>query len=276
VSAIHGVRELAGFELRGAARTRWLTVGGAIFAAAALAVTLAGLRSLSALGLGGAGAATDGLVHLALLLPPLIGLLLGAGSLARDRERGMLAMVASQPIRRGSLPLAAFAGSLLATWVVLAAGLGLALVLLATVATTADLAAFVVVLGVGLVATASAVAIGVAISALASTHHQATAAAASVWLLLALGMDLLLAGVAPGLRLGPAGLLAAVMLNPLEAARVLAVMLLEGGSALGPFGEYLTRRFGSSGAKGVLSASLAVWTVGPLLLARIVTVRRDV
>jgi ABC-type transport system involved in multi-copper enzyme maturation permease subunit len=276
VSAIHGVRELAGFELRGAARTRWLTVGGAIFAAAALAVTLAGLRSLSALGLGGAGAATDGLVHLALLLPPLIGLLLGAGSLARDRERGMLAMVASQPIRRGSLPLAAFAGSLLATWVVLAAGLGLALVLLATVATTTDLAAFVVVLGVGLAATASAVAIGVAISAVASTHHQATAAAASVWLLLALGMDLLLAGVAPGLRLGPAGLLAAVMLNPLEAARVLAVMLLEGGSALGPFGEYLTRRFGGSGAKGVLFASLAAWTGGPLLLARIVTVRRDV
>jgi ABC-type transport system involved in multi-copper enzyme maturation permease subunit len=276
VSAIHGVRELAGFELRGAARTRWLSVGGLIFAVAAAAVTLAGLRSLSALGLAGAGAATDGLVHLALLLPPLIGLLLGAGSLARDRERGMLAMLASQPVRRGALPFAAFTGSVLAVWVVLAAGLGVALVLLASVVTMADLAAFGVVLGVGLVATASAVAIGVAISAVASTHHQATAAAASVWLLLALGVDLLLAGVAPGLRLGSAGLLGAVLLNPLEAARVLAVMLLDGGSALGPFGEYLTRRFGTTGAKGLLAATLTAWTIGPLLVARTLTVRRDI
>jgi ABC-type transport system involved in multi-copper enzyme maturation permease subunit len=276
MSAIHGVRELAGFELRGAARTRWLTVGGVIFAAAAMGVTLAGLRSLAALGLAGAGAATDGLVHLSLLLPPLIGLLLGAGSLARDRERGMLAMLASQPVRRGALPFAAFAGSVLAVWVVLAAGLGVALVLLATVVTMADLGAFGIVLGVGLVATASAVAIGVMISALASTHHQATAAAASVWLLLALGMDLLLAGVAPGLRLGPAGLLAAVLLNPLEAARILAVMLLDGGTALGPFGSYLTRRFGTLGAQGVLLGSMAAWTIGPLLVARTITARRDI
>lgn len=276
MSAIHGVRELAGFEFRGAARTRWLTVGGVIFAAAAIAVTLAGLRSLAALGLAGAGAATDGLVHLSLLLPPLIGLLLGAGSLARDRERGMLAMLASQPVRRGALPFAAFAGSVLAVWVVLAAGLGVALVLLATVATMADLGAFGIVLGVGLGATASAVAIGVLISAFASTHHQATAAAASVWLLLALGMDLLLAGVAPGLRLGPAGLLAAVLLNPLEAARILAVMLLDGGNALGPFGSFLTRRFGTLGAQGVLLGSMAAWTIGPLLVARSVTARRDI
>lgn len=276
MSAMHGIGTLAAFELRGVARTRWLSVGGAIFALAALAVTLAGLRSLAALGLAGAGAATDGLVHLSLLLPPLIGMLLGAGSLARDRERGMLAMLASQPVRRGALPLAAFAGSVLAVWAVLAAGLGVALVVLATVATGADLVAFAIVVGVGLVATAAAVAIGVAISALASTHHQATAAAASAWLLLALGMDLLLAGVAPGLRLGPAGLLTAVLLNPLEAARILALMLLEGGSALGPFGTYLTSRFGAGGAVGVLLGSIATWTVGPLLLARQVTLRRDV
>jgi ABC-2 type transport system permease protein len=276
ISALHGVGHLAAFELRGAARTRWLSVGGAIFAATAVAVTLAGLRSLSALGLAGAGAATDALIHLSLLLPPLIGLLLGAGSLARDRERGMLAMVAAQPVRRGHLPLAAFTGSVLAVWVVVAAGLGVALVLVATVATLADLVAFAVVLGIALAATASAVAVGVAISAVAATHHQATAAAAAVWRLLARGMDLLLAGVAPGLRLGPAGLLVAVLANPLEAARVLAVMLLDGGAALGPFGAYLVRRFGTNGAYGVLVGSLATWIVVPLAFAHRVTARRDV
>lgn len=276
MSALHGVGTLAGFELRGAVRSRWLTIGGVIFAAAAVGVTFAGLRSLSSLGLAGAGAATDGLVHLSLLLPPLLALLLGAGSLARDRERGMLAMLASQPVRRGNLPFAAFAGSVLAAWVVLAAGLGVALVFLAAVATGGDLAGFAVVLGVGLAATASAVAIGVMISAFSTTHHQATVAAASVWLLLALGIDLLLAGVAPGLRLGPSALLVAVLANPLEAARVLAVLLLDGGSSLGPFGAFLTRRFGSAGASGVLVGALTAWIVVPLLIARWRTVRRDI
>jgi ABC-type transport system involved in multi-copper enzyme maturation permease subunit len=276
MSAVHGIRELAGFEFRGAARTRWVPIGAVVFASTTVAVTLAGLRSLSALGLAGAGAATDGLVHLSLLLPPLIALLLGAGSLARDRERGMLAMLASQPVRRAALPMAAFVGSLLAVWVVLGAGLGVALVLLATIATLADLAAFAVVVGVGLLTTACAVAIGVAISALAATHHQATAAAASVWLVLALGMDLLLAGVAPGLRLGPPGLLAAVLLNPLEAARTLALLVLDGGGALGPFGAYLSRRFGMAAAQGMMVGSLLAWTVGPLMIARAATIRRDV
>lgn len=276
MSALHGVGSLAAFELRGAARARWLTIGGVIFAATAVGVTFAGLRSLSTLGLAGAGAATDGLMQLSLLLPPLLALLLGAGSLARDRERGMLAMLASQPVRRGALPVAAFTGSVLAAWVVLAAGMGVALVLLATVATATDLIGFGVVLVVGLAATASAVAIGVMISAFASTHHQATVAAASVWLMLALGVDLLLAGAAPGLRLGPAALMVAVLVNPLDAARVLAVLLLDGGSSLGPFGAYLAARFGAAGAKGVLTGALAAWVVVPLIIARWRTVRRDV
>jgi ABC-type transport system involved in multi-copper enzyme maturation permease subunit len=275
VSAVAQVAALTTFELRGASRTRWVSVGAIVFAVAALAVVLAGLRSLAALGLAGAGAATDGLIHLALLLPPLIGLLLGAGSLARDRERGMLSMLASQPLHRAYLPVTAFLGAMLAVWALIAVGLGLGTLVIASVATLADLGSMAIVLGVSLVAAASAVAMGVAISSVSSTHHQATAAAASLWLLLALGMDLLLAGVAPGLRLGPAGLLGAVVMNPLEAARVLAVLLLDGEVGLGAFGTYLIRTFGHGGTVGLLLGTLYVWIVGPLALAAVATGRRD-
>jgi hypothetical protein len=67
-----------------------------------------------------------------------------------------------------------------------------------------------------------------------------------------------------------------VLGNPLEAARVLAVLLLDGGAGLGPFGEYLTRRFGTRGATGLLVGAVTAWTVLPLLAARWWTVRRDV
>lgn len=267
---------LARFHLRGATRSRWVTVGAAVFAAGSVAVTLAGLRSLRELGLAGAGAATDGLLHLALLLPPLIGLLIGAGSLARDRERGLLAVLASQPLHRAQLPLAAFLGSVAAVWAVTASGFGTATVLIGAVADLGDLVALLGVGAISLAAAASAVALGVAVSAFSASHHQATAAAAALWLLLALGIDLLVAGVTPGLGLGPAGLLAAVLVNPLEAARVLALLVIDHGTALGPFGVYLTDRFGRTGATGLLVASLACWTLLPLLLARRITRRRDI
>jgi ABC-type transport system involved in multi-copper enzyme maturation permease subunit len=276
MSAIDQTVALAAFELRGAVRSRWVTVGAVVFAVSAFAATLAGLRSFSSLGLAGAGAATDGLVQVALLLPPLIGLLLGAGSLARDRERGLLGMVASQPLHRAQLPLAAFAGCLVAVWVVVALGVGVGMLVVSMASTVADLLGIVVVLGVGLAAAAAAVALGVALSAVSSTLHQATAAAAALWLLLALGLDLLLAGVAPGLRLGPAGLLAAVIANPLEAARVLVLLLLEGPGALGPFGAYLIDRFGRIGAVTLLAGIIAGWTLAPLALAAAATSRRDV
>jgi Cu-processing system permease protein len=276
MTALRHTATLAGFELRGVTRSRWIPIGGVVFALAAVAAAIAGLRSFSSLGLAGAGAATDGLVHVALLLPPLVGLLLGAGSLARDRERGLLAMFASQPIARGLLPVTSFVGCVLAVWAVVAVGLGAGILVISMVASAADVAALGVVFAIALGAAATSVALGVMLSAVSNTHHRATAAAATLWLMLALGIDLLLAGVAPGLRLGPAGLLAAVLINPLEAARVLALLLLDGASALGPFGAYLTATFGRSGTIWVLTGTLVGWTLVPLGIASLATARRDV
>ena len=41
-------------------------------------------------------------------------------------------------------------------------------------------------------------------------------------------------------------------------------------------GDYLVARFGATGTHGFLAGVMALWTVGPLLLARRVTARRDV
>ncbi len=276
MTALTQAAALTRFELRGAARSRWVTVGALVFAAAAVAAAVAGMRSFASLGLGGAGAATDGIAQVALLLPPLFGLLLGAGTLARDRERGFLGMLASQPVRRWQLPVTAFVGSTAAVWSVVALGIGAGALIVSMSATLADLRDLAVVLLVGLAAAAAAAALGVAISAVATSHQQATATAAALWLSLALGMDLLLAGVAPGLRLGPTGLLVAVVANPLEAARVLLSFVLDGPAALGPFGAYLLARLGRTGSVLLLSGSLVAWTVAPLGVATFVTQRREI
>jgi hypothetical protein len=68
--------------------------------------------------------------------------------------------------------------------------------------------------------------------------------------------------------LGGGGLMLALMLNPIEIVRVLAIIQLEPDlQILGPFGSYLMERVGTGGATAILSIALAAWIVVPVSLA---------
>jgi Cu-processing system permease protein len=265
---------VARWEMRAAARSRWLVASAAVYAVAAVTVTLVGLRSLRELGLGGVGAVVDGIVALGVLLPPLVGLLLGASSIAGAREQGTLALVCAQPIDRGAIAWGSMIGLTLTIWTAVLAGLGLVAVVVAPVATLTDLGALLVAVAATLVAAAVGTALGVLVSAVSTGRSQAAALAAGIWFVTALGFDLLLAAVVPAVRLGPSALLGAVVLNPLESLRVLAFLLLD-VTALGPFGAHLVARFGHAGAIALLGAVVAAWVVVPLLVAARVLRRRD-
>ena len=273
----HGVTALAAWELKGAVRSRWVIGTAIVFAAISLGVTLLGLDSLRGLGLSGVGPASAGLVNLGVLLPPLMGLLLGAGSIAGARVRGLLAMMVAQPVSRTSLVGGVFLGFTAALWITVAAGFGLAALVLAGVAKVSDLAPFGALVLATLAVGTAGLGVGIGISSLASGRTQAVALAVAVWFVLALGMDLALAGLGPAVQLGPEGLLVAVLLNPLEAGRILALLAANpGGAALGPFGRYLLERFGSGGSALVLGSAIAAWTVIPLVVARASLRRRPI
>lgn len=266
--AISSALAVAGWELRGAVRSRFVLGATLTFGAMCLGVTLLGLDALRGLGLAGVGPASAGLVNLGVLVPPLLGLSIGAGSLAGARERGLLAMVAAQPVSSAAIVGGTFAGLAAALWTTVALGFGLAFLVLAGVARVADLAPIAALVGATLAVGTAGLALGIGISALARSRGQATAVAVAAWFLFALGMDLALAGLAPAVRLGPEGLLAAVLLNPLEAGRILALLAASaGGTALGPFGAFLLDRFGTAGATALLAGAIAAWTAAPLAIA---------
>jgi Cu-processing system permease protein len=271
-----GIAALAGWELRRAVRSRWVIGTAVAFAAMALGVTQLGLRSLRDLGLSGVGPASAGLVNLGVLLPPLMALLLGAGAVAGARERGLLAMLLVQPVSRSSLVIGMFLGLASALWITVALGLGLSAVVLAGVAKTSDLVSFAALVGSTLGVGTAGLAIGIGISTFATSRTQAVTIAVTLWFLLALGMDLALAGLGPAVHLGPEGLLGAVLVNPLEGARILAILAASPeGTALGPFGSYLVDTFGTGGSAAVIGLSLVAWTVLPLTAARYRLGRRD-
>jgi Cu-processing system permease protein len=273
----HGLVPVAAWELKAAVRSRWVVGTAVVFAAIALAVTLLGLNALRDLGLSGVGPASAGLVNLGVLLPPLLGLLLGAGSVAGARERGLLAMMVAQPVSRTGLVGGIFLGLAAALWVTVAAGFGLAALVLAGVAKVSDLAPFGALVLATLAVGTAGLAVGIGISSVASGRTQALAFAVAVWFVLALGMDLALAGLGPAVRLGPEGLLGAVLANPLEAGRILALLAADpSGAALGPFGAFLVDRFGAGGSAVLLGGAIGAWTLVPLLVARSALGRRPI
>ena len=95
-----GVFAIAGWELRLAVRGR-LVMGTAVtFTVVCVLATLLGLRSVSALGLAGVGPGTGALINLAILFPPLMGIMLGANSLSSARERSILPLLHVPPLPR--------------------------------------------------------------------------------------------------------------------------------------------------------------------------------
>jgi ABC-type transport system involved in multi-copper enzyme maturation permease subunit len=274
--SLRGVFAVAGWEFRLAVRGR-LVMGTALtFTVVCVAATLLGLRSLSDLGLAGVGPGTAALINLAILFPPLMGIMLGANSLSSSRERGLLPLMLVQPLSRLDQVAGVVIGLIGAVWLTIGFGFGASALLLAGVAGTADvaglLAIVVAALGVGVVS----VALGVAISAVAGSRLQALGVAMGLWFLFAFAIDLVLAGVAAGVHLGPLGLFIGVLLNPLESGRVLMV-LASGGDALtlGPFGAYLNETVGTTWATLAVAASLAAWTGLSVLTSWVGVSRRE-
>ena len=273
---VPAVVAVAGWELRLAVRGR-LVMGTALtFTVVCVLATLLGLRSVSSLGLAGVGPGTGALINLAILFPPLMGITLGANSLSSARERSLLPLMLVQPFSRLDHVCGVVLGLVGAVWLTIGFGFGASALLLARVAGTSDVSGLLAIVGSALGVGVVSVAIGVAISALAGSRLQALGVSMGLWFLFAFAIDLVLAGVAAAVHLGPFGLFVGVLLNPLEAGRILMV-LASGADALtlGPFGAYLNNTVGTAAAAMAVCASLAGWTVLSLLVAWAGIARRE-
>lgn len=271
-----GLGALATFEARVILRGRGTLVGMAAYGLASLVVTLLGLTSFAQLGLGAVGPAAVALLNLALLLPTVQAMTVGAMTLAGDREGSFLTMLRASGSSARSLVTAGWLGVALSAGLSTLVGFGVAAVLLATTVPLADLLAFAELLVVSLLVAAAAAAIGILIGVLADNRLQAGLAAVAVWFVVAIGLDLLLLGLGAFARVGELALIGAVLVNPLETGRVLALLALDPqGGALGPAGSYVLTQLGLLPAAGVLTATLLAWIGVPLALAARVLGRRD-
>ena len=262
------LRPLIKKELRDAITNRWLIAYSVLLAALGLAATATGLDSTSGLAVQAFGRTTATLMNLCLLLAPLVAVLMGAGSIAGEQERGTLEHMLAQPLSRTGLLLAKHAGLLVALTLATIVGFLPAGVLIAAAAGFATIAHYLLFPAIAALVGAAMAGIGLLISVTSRSAVQAQGTAVFAWFAFVLLYDLVLMGSLAISGMPPEWLAAMLVANPVDAARVLGVLALEPDLyLLGPAGALLVGRFTQGGAAALLLGALTVWTVLPVVVA---------
>ncbi len=231
-------------ELREALRNKWLWFYAGGFALLAYALSQAGLSSAGYAGLGGFGRTAASLVNALLLFVPLIGLSVGAGTLAADRERGTLIYLLAQPVSRAEVFVGKALGAALAVIAALGLGFGVAGLGLASGGSGSP-GAYLGLAGYTLLFALASLGLGFVISTLTRRGATASGAALVLWLALVFLGDLGLIGATLTLRPNPATLLGMLLINPLQVYKLSAIYSLRATlDTLGPVGQYAAYRFG--------------------------------
>lgn len=252
-------------ELREALRNKWLWFYAFGFGALAFGLAQAGMSTAGYAGLGGFGRTAASLVNALLLFVPLIGITVGAGVIAGERERGTLLYLLAQPVNRAEIFFGKAFGAALAVIAALALGFGLAGLGLAN--DGGDPAAFLALVGFAVLLAVASLGIGFVISALTQKAATASGAAMIVWLALVFIGDLGLIGATIAFRPSPSGMLALLLANPLQIFKLGAIYSLRSTlDTLGAAGQFAMLEFGHA-LPFVLVALLLGWTALSFALA---------
>ncbi len=263
----NAITTVARKELRESIRNRWLWAMATGFALLAVALTLVGLPGARTVGAGGFGRTAASLVALAQLMAPLLGLTVGAQALATARERGTLRFVLAHPISRRDVLAGMFLGLAAAVWAAVLAGFGAAALVSAALGSAGPVGVVVSLTILSGVLATSMLALGISIGAGKREASTALGTAIFVWLLLVFAGDLGIMGSAMAVRMPVGVLFFSVLVNPVEAFRMLAVPFFATSlDVLGPAGSYAVDTLGRL-APAAGAAVLLMWIVVPALVA---------
>ncbi len=255
---------IAAKEFRELWRSRWFAVMAAAFAALALALSLLGTAAMGLAGVAGFGRTTAGLLSLVMLIVPLIGLIMGAMSLAAEREHGTLLTLLAQPVTVSEVLLGKWTGLLAALAVAVFGGFavsGLAIGRAVGLAGLRDYLALAgLTVGLGLVH----LTLGLWISASSRRSTSALGLAVLLWMVIIFFGDLGIMGTAVVLKLRPAQLLWLSFGNPAQVFRLAVLQAIRGDlESLGAAGSYAASALGLW-LLPILLTALTVWVIVPL------------
>lgn len=242
-------------ELRQSARSRWLLLCAGAFALLSAALTVAG----SAGGTAGFGPTAAGLINIEFIAVPLFAVVLGAMSLARDRERGTYGYLRSLPVSLREIYTAKCAALAINVSGVVLAGFAGAFTAMAFLRLGGDLAGLLQFVLLTWMLSITCAAIGMFISACARRGPAAFGGAVAAWLAIVIFGDLGLMTTALATHMGIGSLLLLTAANPAEAYKIASLAALSGSvDVLGPGGRLASDMLGTA-IMPVMSSVLVIW-----------------
>jgi Cu-processing system permease protein len=251
----HIVGTIARKELRTTVTSRWFWMWSFAFVGLAALLVMVALPESRLGAQVGFGRTAASLVTLVQIIVPLMGLTLGAMSIAGQKESGALRFLMSHPVSRTEAFWGTYLGLAGALGIAAAGGFGVAGVLTAMRGVSAGAGTFVWIAVLSWLLALGMLGVGMLISTLTTSSGSALGVAIFVWLVMVFVGDLGLMGtsVATGMPVGV--LFLGALLNPVEVFRLTALTTFSGSlDILGPAGTY------------------AVDTLGDLLLPALFTV----
>jgi Cu-processing system permease protein len=262
-------------EFRRALETRWMFGFTVLLAALVLGLSFFGLGQSREVGFQSFARVTLSLMNLVLFVVPLTGLVLGVTSLTGSS--GTLPLLLAQPIGRGEVLVGKLVGLGSAITVAQLVGFGGGGVIVAFQAGVEQVHGFLVLTGLSVALGWLTISTSLCIATIWPDRLKAMSAALLLWLLLVVTYDLVVLGATAMLRGVPlqSVLFPALLLNPVDLARVLTTLAVGSGALFGPTSAVLMKMFGSQGGVALGLAVLALESVVPLLVAVRLFRRRD-
>ena len=262
-------------ELRRALEARWMFGFTVLLASLILALSFFGLAQSREVGFQSFARVTLSLMNLVLFIVPLVGLVLGVTSLTGSSDT--LSLLLAQPVSRAEVlwgKLLGLAGALTIAQLV---GFGGGGVVVALQAGAEQVHGFLVLAGLSIALGWLTVAVALCIAVLWPDRLKAMSAALLLWLLMVVAYDLAVLGATAMLRGVPlqSVLFPALVLNPVDLARVLTTLAVGSGALFGPTSAVLMKMFGSHAGLAIGLGVLALEGVVPMLVALRVFERRD-
>ncbi|MCB0094091.1 MAG: ABC transporter permease [Caldilineaceae bacterium] len=257
--SVKTISTLAGYELHSSLRNRWFLLYALTFAVLAVTLSSLSLTGAGMFGFAGFGRTAASLINLVLLIVPLMGLTIGAQSLAVEREKGTLAYLLAQPVNRAEVLWGKFVGLGMALLAALLLGFGLSAAVIAWQGGIVEVQQFVALVGFSLLLALATLSIGIFLSAWSHSSALAVGLALFAWLTLVFIGDLGLMGTAVAMKVKIHTLFGLALINPLQVFKIAAVNSLRASlEILGPAGIYATRTYGDA-LTALLIGVLLLW-----------------
>jgi Cu-processing system permease protein len=271
----HRVGVVAREEFRQALESRWLFGFTALLAALVLGLSFFGMAQSREVGFQGFARVTLSLMNLVLFIVPLTGLMLGVTSVTGGS--GALPLLLAQPVSRREVLAGKLVGLGSALTVAQLVGFGAGGVVVALSAGADQVRGFAVLTGLSIALGWLMVSTSLMIAVLRPDRLKAMSTALFLWLLLVVAYDLVVLGATTllgGLPLQRV-LVPALLLNPVDIARVLTTLAVGSGALFGPTSAVLMKLSGTTAGVGLGLLVLLVETIVPAAIAMWVFQRRD-